>query len=123
MLNINDVVVTSMKKKFPDLSVSKNSIVGTIPMTHQPDQVFSVAVESATLWEMNPQHEYDVVLSCMQIEDASSRLTPLPSNIKWGGKFTEYIRKVNTPAYNIEKCLEELFEEICNYNVGGNYAK
>ena len=110
MLNINDAIVSSMQKKFPDLSVSKNSIVGTIPMTHQPDRVFSVAVESATLWEMNPQHEYDVILSCMQIEDMSSRLTPLPSSIKWGGKFTEYIRKVNTPASNIEKCLDELKE-------------
>ena len=112
MLNINKSVVETMQKNLSDVSVSKNSIVGTIPIPHMQDYVFSVAIESANLWELNPQFPYDVILSFMQIEDCNSRLVSVPSNVKWGNKFTSYIRKVNTPESDIEKHLHALSEEL-----------
>ena len=112
MLSINNSVVELMQKHLCGVTVSNNSIAGTIPIPHIPDYVFSVAIESASLWELNPQYPYDVVLSCMQIEDCNSRLECLPSNIKWGSKFTSYIRKVNSPECDIDKHLCALSEEL-----------
>lgn len=115
MLNINNAIMESMNKYFSDISVSKNSIVGTIPVSHMPDYMFSVAIESANLWELNPQFPYDIVLSFMQIEDCTSRLADIPSSISWGNPFTSYIRKVNTPECDIARHLRALSDELVNF--------
>jgi hypothetical protein len=117
MLSVNNAIAKVATRHLENVCVSCGSIVGTIPASDDAKVVFTVAIEDAHIWNTRPNHEYDIILSCVQVEDASSRMTTLPTNIRWGNKFSDYIRKMNIPAHNIEAHLEELSREIISKNL------
>ena len=113
----NNEIIKIASRHLENVCASCGSIVGTIPAPAEAKTVFTVSIEDAYIWNAHPKHEYDIILSCVQIEDVGSRLITLPKNIRWGNKFSEYNRKMNSPTHTIETYLEELSKEIVSKNL------